>query len=286
MSPNLKRRLGAGLIHLLLSIGVASLAALLIFCVWYPGALAPLQGVNRLLLLMIVVDVCLGPLLTMVVFSPGKTLRLLRLDLGLIGLLQLSALVYGVSVIAQGRPAYLVFELDRFVLVSAADVATEGLAAARQRPGVGGPSWFGPRLVSARLPEDPALRQDILMAAVNGGADLAQRPQWYAPYTEDRAIVLRKLRPLEQLQKANGLDEGQLQERMKGEGVDPARAAYLPLRVGPRDGVIFVDRQSAEVLGYATLLPLWSAAMRQDSPAEAPAVGGPGYPESIIGLPH
>ena len=285
MSSNLKRRLSAGLIHLLLSLAVAALAALLIFGVWYPGALAALQGVDRMLLLMIAVDVCLGPLLTVVAFSPGKSLHLLRMDLGLIALMQLAALVYGVSTIAQGRPVYLVFNVDRFTLVSAVDVEREGLELARQRAGVGGMSWFGPRLVAARLPEDSRLQREILFDALNGGADLAQRPRWFIPYVNDRETVLGKQRPLAELQQSNEVDEPQLRALTGKLGIDYARVAYLPLRAGPRDGVVFVDRQNAEVLGYAELQPLWPSQKRAE-PAGAPVIGSPGYPESIIGLPH
>ncbi len=57
-------------------------------------------------------------MVTLIVFNPGKRLALLRLDLAVIGTIQAAALAYGVSVIAEARPVYMVFTVDRFDLVA------------------------------------------------------------------------------------------------------------------------------------------------------------------------
>lgn len=259
MQANLKKRLGAGLVHLALSLLVAAVVVFLIFRVWYPGALAQLLGVSHILLIMIAVDVCLGPLLTTVAFNPRKSLRELRLDVGLIGVVQIAALVFGVSTILQGRPVYLVFNIDRFTAVSKVDVDPRGLAVATHRAGVGGPSWFGPRVVAARLPADPKAREEILFAAINGGGDLAQRPEWYLAYEDDREAVQGKLRPLAELQTLNDLSDEQWQALLKRLGADPEQVGYLPLVAHEgREGVAFVHRGTAELLSTAALLPKWT----------------------------
>jgi len=78
--------------HLLLSvaIGAAVLAAMIV--VWYPPPYFEATGGPGLVLLMIGVDVTLGPLLTTAVFNPAKGLGKLKLDLAVIGLLQLARL--------------------------------------------------------------------------------------------------------------------------------------------------------------------------------------------------
>ncbi|MDM4772803.1 TfpX/TfpZ family type IV pilin accessory protein [Solimonas sp. SE-A11] len=258
MNTNFKKRMRAGLVHLALSLLVAVLVILIIFRVWYPGALAELQGVSHILLIMLAVDVCLGPLLTVIAFNPRKSLRELRVDLGLIGAVQIAALVFGVSTIAQGRPTYLVFNIDRFSLVSPVDLDSRGLEIATHRAGVGGLSWLGPRTVSARLPADPKAREEILFSALNGGGDLAQRPEWYLPYEDERETALKKLRPIAELKKANGLTEPQWRALLDGLGEDPARIGYLPLMAyNKREGVVFIDRRTAEIVSTAALLPVW-----------------------------
>ena len=81
---NLNRWQAAGS-HLALSalIGAIVLAAMIF--VWYPPPYFEAAGGNDLVLLMVGIDVALGPLLTLAVFNPGKGMGKLRLDLAIIG---------------------------------------------------------------------------------------------------------------------------------------------------------------------------------------------------------
>ena len=120
-------RLTAAGIHLALSLAIAALAAILVFLVWYPGPFRELAGGRGLFVLLISVDVVLGPLLTLAVFDRKKSRRHLRLDLAMIGVLQLAALVYGMHTVFIVRPVAMVFEVDRMRLVVADDVAIDEL---------------------------------------------------------------------------------------------------------------------------------------------------------------
>ncbi len=51
---------------------IAALAAALVFLVWYPSPYSTLAGGTGLFLLIVSVDVVMGPALTAVVASPGK----------------------------------------------------------------------------------------------------------------------------------------------------------------------------------------------------------------------
>lgn len=94
------------------------LAALLVFLLWYPAPAAQLLGVGNIFLILLGVDVVCGPLLTLVMASPRKPRRELILDLGLVALIQLAALGYGLYSLASARPVAYVFEQDRLVLVA------------------------------------------------------------------------------------------------------------------------------------------------------------------------
>ena len=124
--------------HLALSaiIGATVLAAMIF--VWYPPPYFEAAGGNDLVLLMLGVDVALGPLLTLAVFNPRKGMGKLRFDLAVIAFFQLAALAYGVHVMFIARPSYLVFAVDRFDLVMANTLpdagAREGVAAVRPAP--------------------------------------------------------------------------------------------------------------------------------------------------------
>ena len=108
---SLNRYQAAG-IHLAISTLVAATVLAALLLVWYPQPYFRLAGGPGLMLTLIGVDVVMGPVLTLVVFDPRK--KSIRIDLTVIVLLQLAAFAYGLSVIAQARPAYVVFSGDRF----------------------------------------------------------------------------------------------------------------------------------------------------------------------------
>ena len=78
-------------IHLLLSLLVALAALIWVFNAWYPAPLHDALAVTYIFLLLIVVDMILGPILTLIVYKPGKTT--LVFDLMVIAALQLCALL-------------------------------------------------------------------------------------------------------------------------------------------------------------------------------------------------
>jgi len=68
----MKQRLIAFLVHLIISIVVAIAAVGLVFFVLYPATLHTAVGVTGIFLLLLMVGVCLGPLLTAVIYKKGK----------------------------------------------------------------------------------------------------------------------------------------------------------------------------------------------------------------------
>lgn len=258
-SASIALRLKAGGVHLGISTLVALIAMALIFLIWYPGNLAVAQGVDWLVLILIGVDVVLGPLMTTLVFNPGKGWKLLKMDLAIIGTLQLCALLYGMHTIFGGRPAYVVYNVDRFDVVAAVELNAESLALARERGQVG-PSWWGPRTVAARLPSRRSdARSAILFSAMAGGADLPQLPEYFVPYVDEKAAVLKHLRPMEDLRKVNNLDAVKWKELIDSFGRPEAELGYLPMRANARDGSVVVNAKTAEVLGIRLLQPRWES---------------------------
>ena len=84
-------------IHLLISIAIAGAVLALMLGLWYGPTLFQAMGGAGLALILIGVDVVLGPALTLVVFRSGK--RGLKFDLTAIALLQVVALLYGCYVV-------------------------------------------------------------------------------------------------------------------------------------------------------------------------------------------
>jgi hypothetical protein len=171
-----KHNLKAAAIHLAISACIACLALVVVFGLWYPAPLDTALGVSSIFLLMLAIDLVLGPLMTLVVYKPNKAS--LKFDLTVIACVQLAALAYGLHTVASGRPAYMVFTKDRFDLVLAYEVAD--ITGTPEKPSLAMQSpWAQPRLgyelKSATVPtgttQIPVL--EVLMAsALSGGPDI------------------------------------------------------------------------------------------------------------------
>jgi hypothetical protein len=134
----LNRWQAAGL-HFSGSLAVIGLYLLLVFLAWYPAPYARIEGVQDVVLILVGVDVVLGPLLTLIVFNAAKAS--LRWDLTLILVVQLAALAWGVQVTYSQRPLYLAYSPDAaaFSLVAASEIEPGTPPAGLESHGWGGP---------------------------------------------------------------------------------------------------------------------------------------------------
>ena len=69
---HMRDRLQAFGIHFLLSLLVAALAALLVFGLWFPYPYREISGGRELFLLIVGVDIVIGPLITLAIFNRSK----------------------------------------------------------------------------------------------------------------------------------------------------------------------------------------------------------------------
>jgi hypothetical protein len=244
-------RFRAALIHLALSATLALAVFLAIYLYWYPDVLFEGAGGKELFLLIVGVDVTVGPLITLVIFKPGKWG--LRFDLVCIAIVQLAALVYGISVMFEARPAYIAFVVDRFSIVRAngfPDGALEKGAA----KGYDRLSWTGPRWVGVKLPTN-ADEQFNLAASAAGGVDAEYYPQFYVPYEAVRDDVRGHAEPIAVLRKRNPQRLHDIDEAVAATGRKEDAIAFIPMRSGKKDLSVFVDRATGDVLKITSLVP-------------------------------
>lgn len=243
-------RVRAAAIHLCLSLLVAALAGALVFGVWYPYPYSEISGGRELFLLLVAVDVVIGPLITLVVFAPGKVWRVMRRDLLVVAALQLVAMGYGVWTMAVARPVHLVFEYSRFQVVHAVEVppallpkAPEELRALPLR---------GPTALSLRPFRDSGERMEATMAAF-GGVALGARPDLWQAYAAGQADVLQVARPLSELRARFASRAPQIDAAIAGTGRRAAALGYVPMIGRKAFWTVIVDSSTAEVLGFIPL---------------------------------
>lgn len=242
----MRPRIRAFLIHLTGSFCLGLLAVALVFLVWYPTPLHHAVGVTAIFLIVMGVDVVIGPVLTLIVFKPGK--KTLRFDLTVIVILQLIAFGYGISTVAEGRPAWLVFNVDRFDLTRAHEMDDRHLNEAQ--PEYRTAPWWGPRWVSARAPTDTEQRNTLTFEAVFAGVDLPQRPDLYRPLAAEADTIKQKAHPLDQLLRFNST------ESVKAVLAQwPQADAWLPMMAPAKPVTVLLRKDSAEVVAIVELNP-------------------------------
>lgn len=242
----------AALKHLLICLLVAAAVAALVFGLWYPSPYGELAGGQGLFWLIVIVDVVCGPLLTLVIYDLKKPRAELVRDIGLVVLIQLAALAYGLNSLAQARPVWLAFEKDSFRVVSVPDI-TPGTLEDAPEP-LRSLSLTGPKPLGVRLAQssDPDFLQNVQQSMAGNHA--AFRPDRWVPYAQQAAQAGKAARPLTALQARYPEHAALIDAAVRRSGREAATLGYLPLATEqPTDWVVLLDRSSGEPMGYLPL---------------------------------
>lgn len=250
-SPRMQSASKAALLHFACSVCIALLTAVLVFLVWYPKPYGLLSGGLNLFLILVSVDVTCGPMLTLVLFNPQKPRRELLIDMSLVIVIQLAALIYGIYMVHQARPLFLVHEVDRFRVISLPDFQGQDVdqQLASLDPKMR-PHWLsGPVTVGIRSPKDGKERQEIMLDSVFGGRDYSQRPDFYIPYDAAyQATVLARAKPLKLFVERYPESLHEALKQLEKSGVSLENALFLPV-LHKQEWIAILD-PSAKILGF------------------------------------
>lgn len=247
----MKIRFTAFLTHLAISGMVAALAIYIVFFVWYPAPLHTAVGVTQIFMMLLAIDITIGPVITLIIYKPNKPS--LKFDLTVIALLQLTALCYGMNTVFAGRPAFVVFNVDRFDVSRAYEIDPASAAKAEKSGNESAKiSWLQPKWVAAVGSKDPKRHQDILFSSVMGGSDWPQLPELFVPLANLKKQMLERAKPLAELRKLHGKDTGILEELANWKDQE---VKWLPLRAPAKDGVVLVDAHTATVIQILDIKP-------------------------------
>lgn len=264
VTTKFKNRYHAFVFHLIFSLIIAGGILLFAKLLWYPQELIVPSGALRIFLLVLMVDACFGPLVTLLVFSKKKEPKELKSDFSIIVALQLCALVYGFYTLFSGRPVFYVFAVDRFELVQANHIPVKFLS--EEEAGVYSKlPKTGPRWVYAKAPEDNKERNLLLSWQVQYGVDLAQTPKYYEPLDHGASVIRERVRPLKDLMHSNTKE--QINNEMRAFSLpvlsiendvlsnDINDYGYLPLAASKKDLTVIVNKATLDVKGILDLNP-------------------------------
>jgi len=229
-----------------LYISQAIILAFLIFAyfVWFPYSFSKLGGFSETALMLIFVDLVLGPLLVFIVYKEGK--RFLRFDINTLLAIQLAAFAFGAYSLYLKHPAYAVFSGDRFSLTNVSNVYPQQ-------------HWFkqfktsffsSPQFVVTKSPKDHKERNALMFSVLLESApDIDKRPEYFHPFTQNIDAVFAKSIPLNQLFQNNKTKE-KLTQFYKQHGGKPSDYAYFPLVGNNKKDMIWVfKRSTAQAIG-------------------------------------
>lgn len=243
----MSHRVKAAAIHLAISLAVAALVASLVFALWYPQPFREISGGRELFLIVVSVDVILGPLITLLVYSPRKPRRELSRDLAIVAALQLAGLAYGLHSVNLARPAVLALEVDRLRVVRVVDLADADWRAAPAE--LRGVPVVGIRRVATRNPEP----EEKVEAALLGmsGLDLGMRPSFWLPSAQTAQAWAAAGRPLEVLRSRYPKRKADLDAAIAATGRTEASLRYLPLLARSAGSVALIDAATGDLVGHA-----------------------------------
>jgi len=242
-------RFQAFAIHLMISCVVVLVFLTVMTQFWYPDYFYEASAGWGVLKILLLVDLALGPLITLIIFKAGKPG--LKFDLGVIVALQIAALFYGGSIIYQNRPGYLVFAVDRFEIVSVTAVDENAISDPALRRTSGNPI----PIIYASLPEDKEASSKILFEVVSGGADIEMRPELYKSFEKNFDKVFMKGIDISTLVDADVEAGNRVREFVSGKNAKLSDFLYYPLVGKSKDMLIVFTRKDGRPVGVVDVNP-------------------------------
>lgn len=268
----MKIRLKAFAIHFLISAVVVGIALGLTYGAWYRPPFSYVQNVTTIILILAMVDLVMGPLMTLIIYNPAK--KSLKMDLAIIGLVQVGALLYGMSVVYQARPVYAVYAGGRFSAVSASEFEQAELdKAPKDSPYLKfpklGTEWIGASLDKLNNTD----REAAIMSDAFGGGPRVM-PRLFVPFKSVAAEALKQGKRASAIDYDNPTVAAAGQDKRKA--VPPTReelktllaevekfglpldqVVLVPLAGSERRAIVGLDAKTGAILGTIPQEPFW-----------------------------
>ena len=160
---------------------------------------------------------------------------------------------YGIHVIAEARPIFVVAEVDRFVLVSANQIDDSDLAAGSE-PEFRSRSWLGPHLVGALPPQNGDEAFDSVMSAL-AGKDIDRFPKYFVPYAQVAEALLAHSQPLTNLMNRSEEDAKAVLHLLATSKAKAADYRALPLQGPVATFTMVISAKDRQPLGALAINP-------------------------------
>jgi len=235
-------------LHLLSSAAVLTLILGSLYFGWYRWPGWYLTDVTQVVVVMVCVDVVLGPTLTLIIANQKKSRRELTRDIGIIVAVQLCALSYGSVSLWSGRPLYYAFSENVLQLVQAYDIDAQEAKLGREQNPALAPHWYSlPRWIWAPLPQDPDERKKIFEAAISGGDDVISMPRYFKRWEEGLPALRNQLKTVDTIGYFSKNERKKLKDKMNAAGLANDQADTMPLTGRGHPVLAVIDPASLKI---------------------------------------
>jgi hypothetical protein len=246
----MKFRLKAFSLHLLGSASALTLILGTLYFGWYRWPGWRLADATTVVVVLVGVDLVLGPLMTFVIASKSKARRVLTRDIGIIVAVQICALIYGSASLWSGRPLYYTFSVKILQMVQAYDIDSHEAELGRQQNADLAPHWYStPRWIWTPLPADPEERQKIVTGAITGAADVVSMPRYFKPWEQGLPSLRAQLKKVDDVPYFSRGEKKKLKEHLQEAGFASDQMNTMPLTGRGKPLLVVFDLASLKIVG-------------------------------------
>jgi hypothetical protein len=235
-------RYSATLVHFSISLFVGLMMLAVVWFVYYPSPMLVGFGGLEIFLLIVTIDVILGPLLTLVVFN--KTKKNLFWDLTVIAVLQVTALSYGAMQLFAARPVYVAALDNEFHVIQATEITEQNLQKSGSHLPLFGPIWVG-----TAPPTDQNKLEEVKLVAqlVDGG--LGHFPQYHSPLSGNVEQLINTAKTIDDLELRHGVEAAKVNAWLVSNEVATLDAVYVPTKIQSDRYATVLNKKTRTVIG-------------------------------------
>lgn len=242
-----KTRYCATLTHFLVSLLVFAVLLTIQLAIWYPSPFFSASGGWQGLKIVALVDLVLGPLLTLIIYNTQKPFTELARDISIIVFIQLTALFWGIYTIHQQRPVVVTFWEDRFFTVPANAITSQNIDLATLEKFGDKPPYY----TYIKRPVTPDEWAPILKKITEDDIGPHHQPELYQPLEGHFKEIYEREVDIKEIILANTDMRNEITAVLDKTNTELKDNHYVPLESRYRNIVLIFDRNN-QLIGHAS----------------------------------
>ncbi len=243
-SELIKSKFKAAGIHLAISSIIFLVLAYFIVFEWYPLPYFTADGGWQGIRMVALIDLVLGPFMTLIIFNPQKSTREIHFDLGTIACIQVGVLIWGIYTVYNERPVAIVHWDGEFYSMPAKAYSERNIA-------VDELEQFGvekPVLIHAYRPVEIEAIHEVLILSTEEQLAPFEQLQLYRTFKDNHHEIFQKQLDINEIIHHNDRMRLELETFLLQSSGNKDDFIYMPLNARYHN-VVLIFSQTGEVKG-------------------------------------